>query len=61
MGFVTEEQKDGTHRVIKGRVGKYCRGSVIPADVVQKMIGGEPVDMGNGYTMAGRDRDGKGS
>lgn len=54
MKFVTKEQQDGSHIVVKGRVGKYGKGSVIPADVVQKMIAGAPVDMGDGYTMAGR-------
>jgi len=47
----TQEQQDGSHRVIQGRVGQYGPGDIIPRDVVMQMRAGRPVDMGRGYEL----------
>lgn len=50
----TQEQMDGSHIVIAGRIGQYGKGDTIPRDVAMKMRAGRPVDVGNGYVLAGK-------
>ncbi|MFC5353537.1 hypothetical protein [Azospirillum himalayense] len=52
--FETREQQDGSHVVVKGRIGQYGKGDTIPRAVVWKMLAGRPADMGNGYIMAAK-------
>ena len=52
--FQTREQADGSHIVVKGRIGRYGPGDSIPTHVVMQMRAGMSVDMGNGYTLAKR-------
>lgn len=49
--FKTQEQQDGFHRVIQGRIGLYGPGDIVPREVAMQMRAGRPVDIGHGYKM----------
>lgn len=50
----TQEQQDGSHIVLTGRMGQYGPGDVIPADIAQAMQEGQPVEVGGEFVVAGK-------
>lgn len=47
---VTEERQDGSHIVLRGKLGRFRAGDIIPADVAKKLQNGEQVDIGRNLT-----------